>query len=419
MMTPRTKKKSADEQRADDAYPWEQAVGYLPWKVTVYEEPSRKGTLYLRWRQDGNWRKQSLRRTLTRERGIIAPAEKAWAIAHADATYARLMAGVPAAERMPTAPLTIRQGLALVTDRDTGKYSTDTPHRREVVRELERAMVEWGASTPWADIRRAHLRTLWRRRIRQLRADDATGLRGAEITVQRVLAVAAWLRDEEKIPAGACLAARTWKDELRSDWLQETKEASLPEPDRPRHSLAEMRAIMAAASAVDPRFELAMVLGAELRLGQVIRCRRPHLSLEHATLTVPGKGHKKGAVAHLTAGQMRVVQRVLTEGYLADLERALPDYPLFPAGQLTGGRSGKGRAHVVRHGTAPALSRATLDGWFHEAERLAAGISREGLQQHGGWSDSQMPDKVYADQAAGYARDEARDVRARIRGEEG
>jgi hypothetical protein len=51
-----------------------------------------------------------------------------------------------------------------------------------------------------------------------------------------------------------------------------------------------------------------MALGAELRLGQVIRCRRPDLSLEHATLTVRGKGHKKGAVEHLTAGQMRVVR---------------------------------------------------------------------------------------------------------------
>ena len=83
-----------------------------------------------------------------------------------------------------------------------------------------------------------------------------------------------------------------------------------------------------------------------------------------------------------------------------------------------------------------------LDGdSFKEAERLAevphlegraayglrraavdaakeAGISREGLQAHGGWTDSQIPDRVYADQQAGYARDEARRVRAKIRGEE-
>ena len=185
-----------------------------------------------------------------------------------------------------------------------------------------------------------------------------------------------------------------------------------------------------------------MSLGAELRLGQVLRCRRADLSLEHATLTVRGKGHKKGTVVHLTAGQMRVVRHALTEGYLRVLERHCADYPLFPAGQLPGGRKMEDPvATIARHQTAPSLSRSVLDGWFHEAERLAevtpvpgraayglrraavdavkaAGISREGLKEHGGWVDTQMPDRIYADQEAAYARDEARDVRAKIRGEE-
>ena len=39
------------------------------------------------------------------------------------------------------------------------------------------------------------------------------------------------------------------------------------------------------------------------------------------------------------------------------------------------------------------------------------------LVAHGGWTDSQMPDRIYADQEADHARDEARDVRAKIRGE--
>ena len=43
---------------------WEESVGFLPWKVTVYEEASRNGTLYLRWRQDGNWKRKSLKRSL-------------------------------------------------------------------------------------------------------------------------------------------------------------------------------------------------------------------------------------------------------------------------------------------------------------------------------------------------------------------
>jgi integrase len=420
---------------------WEESVGFLPHKVTAYEEPARKSVVYLRWRHDGNWKKKSLRRGVRTARGRLDPVAVRWALEQAAAQYARLIAGVPSAERAPRAPLTIRQGLTAAINEHTGKYPTDTPHRREVVRELERAIGEWGADTAWADIKRADLRKLWRRRILTLRAEKADGLRGAEITVQRVNAVAAWLRDEELIPAGACVAPRQWKQELRADWLELSKERALPDPKRPRHTLDEMRKILAVAGRIDPRFELAMAVGAELRLGQVLRCRRPDLDLEHATITVRGKGQKRGVVSKLTAGQMRVVTHALTRGYLRELEGAAADYPLFPAGQLTGGRKMEDpRATLRRHGAAPALGRSVLDGWFHEAERLAevapvkgraayglrraavdavkaAKISREGLQAHGGWADTQMPDRIYADQQMDYAQDEAREARAKLRGE--
>jgi len=45
------------------------------------------------------------------------------------------------------------------------------------------------------------------------------------------------------------------------------------------------------------------------------------------------------------------------------------------------------------------------------------GISREALKEHGGWADTQIPDRIYADQEAEFARDEARAVREQIRGE--
>lgn len=437
-MTPRT-----------PAGEWEFSVGFLPHKVTVYEEASRNGTLYLRWRQDGNWKRKSLKRSLRTARGAIDDAVKEWAKEQAAAQYARLVAGVPDAERAPAAPLTIKAGLAKIIDADTGKYAKDSGHRREVVREMGRAMEVWGADTPWADIKRADLRKLWRRRILQLRADldPATGepkhdgFRGAEITIQRVSAVAAWLRDEELIPPGACVLARTWREEFASDWSALAGDRPLPDPKRPRHKLDEMRKILAKAGEVDPRLELALALGAELRLGQVIRCRRSDVDLEHATLTVRGRGMKQGVVSKLTAGQLRVLRWALTDGYLRDLERSVADYPLFPAGQMPGGRSGKAVATVARHASAPAINRSVLDGWFHEAERLAevpvekgrgayglrraavdavkaAKISREGLQAHGGWKDTQMPDKIYADQQMSYAQDEARDARAKLRGEE-
>lgn len=413
---------------------WEASVGYLPHKVTAYEEPTRANVVYLRWRSAGNWKKKSLRRGVRTARGRLDQMAVKWALEQAAAQYARLVAGVPAHEREPAAPLTLAQGLAAAIDPATGKYPTDTMHRREVVRELRRAIEEWGGGTPWEAIKRADLRKLWRRRILQLRAGKETGLRGAEITVQRVLAVATWLRDEELIPVGACVASRRWKTELRADWIELSGERAVPVPSRPRHTLEEMRTILAVAHDVDPRFELAMALGAELRLGQVVRCRRPDVSLEHATLTVFGKGRKQGTVVHLTAGQMRVLRRALTEGYLSLLEREAADYPLFP-----GRWRGKGIA-PARYATAAPLGRDQIDKWFHAAERLAevpslpgraayglrraavdaakeAGISREGLQAHGGWADTQMPDRIYADQQMDYARDEARDVRAKLRGE--
>lgn len=427
--------------RAKGTEVWEESVGFLPWKVTVYEETARKGVLYLRWRQDGNWKRRSLQRPLRGARGAIDQEAKRWALAQAAEQYARLVAGVPATERAPIAPLTIAEGLALAIDASTGRYPSNTVHRREVVRELQRAMAVLGAAKPWEEIRRAELRKLWRHRIRQLREDGATGLRGAEITVQRVLAVATWLRDEEKIPVGACVASRKWKEELKSDWQEITGQSALPDPVRPRHTLDEMRRILAVADRVDPRFALAMALGAELRLGQVLRCRRADVSLEHASLTVRGKGHKQGTIVHLTDGQLRVVRTALATGYLRALEQHCPDYPLFPAGQMPGGRKMEDPvATVARHANARPVDRSVLDGWFHAAERLAevpvvkgrgayglrraavdavkaAGISREGLQAHGGWADTQMPDRIYADQQADYARDEAKAVRARIRGE--
>jgi integrase len=207
-----------------------------------------------------------------------------------------------------------------------------------------------------------------------------------------------------------------------------------------------MRAILAHAGAVDPRLALVLALGAELRIGQVRRARRQDLSLEAGTFVVHGRGKKGGETIDLTAGQLVVVREALATGYLRDVEaayqaHALDDYRLFPQGQMPGGRSGAPVATVARHADAQPLDERTLIVWFREAEALAGvesqrgrafyglrrqavdaakegGISREGLQHLGGWSDSQVPDRIYADQESKVHRAEAAQVRARIRGEE-
>lgn len=420
---------------------WSKSVGFLPHKVSVYENAERKGVLYLAWRKDGNWKRRSLQRPLRNARGTIDKATATWALQQAEQQYARNVAGLAESERTPQKALTIAEGFARAFEPREGKYPTDTRHRREVERARDVAIEYWGAGMAWADLKGRDLRRLWRARIEELRKAGEVGLRGAEVTIARVLAVAQWLRDEELIPATACIASRTWKSEMRADWLALTGERKLPEPDRPRYTVEESRRILRAAHEIDGRYALLIALGAELRGGQVVRARRTDLDFDHATFTVWGRGHKKGEIVKLTPGQMRAAREAVETGYLRDLEKKSADYPLFPAGQMPGGRSGKPRATVERHLNAGPMDVGAMRDFHRDAEKKvgieyikgrslyglrraavdgakALGASREGLQRLGGWSDTQMPDRIYADQEADYARTEARELKIKIRGEE-
>jgi integrase len=416
--------------------PWCQSVGFLPHKVTVYEHADKSGVLYLRWRAGGNWRKRSLGMGLRDVRGRIRPEIRDRALAEAQTQY-EILSGKRAANRGPTTPLTLGETWAIVSGRD-GLYPVLTPHAKEVARALTAAARILGSQLPWDVVDRASIRLLGRARIDELRAHGHAGYRSAEVVVQRVLGVAAWLRDEGRIANDACLAPRRWREDLRGHWEQVTGSA-MPRPAQPRHTLDEMRTLLAAAPAVDPRFDLLLALGAELRLGQVARARRSDLDELHRTLTIRGRRNKKGAVVDLTEGQWSAWLMAKT-GYLAALDRELMDYPLFPRGQMPGGRSGKAVATVKRHGLAAPIGRTAIRKWFAKAE-TAAGIehvegrstyglrrvlldaakerhiSREGLKAWGGWSDTQVPDLVYADQDAAYARAEAAEIRAKVRGE--
>ena len=475
--------------------------------VRVFEHPRRKRVLYLRWRQQGNWAYKSLAdaaardgfetATLSDERGRPLSAralerKKRWAIEQAQAHAASLVAGeivkAPAAAPVAT-PLTLGKTWPLISHPDTGKYPVDTPHRKDVKRELDHHIRILGDDTTWASINRAQLTKLWRTRIRQLREttdedeEQTVGLRTAEVTIARLLAIAQWLRDGEHIPATAAHAPKTWRQSLRSDWLQLSGEDELPEPERPRLSDEEYRKLFSASWFADPRFGLMYALGAELRGGQVKRSRRSDLELptisetiagagdvDYGRFTSPGRGKKLGTVVVLTKGQRAAVDRAMDPetGYLRELEAAhrrgeLKDYYLFPAGQLPGNRTARGilpvsptgpRQSATRDPRTPQHPVATLErhtrthigdevivAWFRRAEKIAgipsvkgrawyggrrvgvdlakeAGISREGLQEHGGWSDSQIPDQTYADQKRDYAREEAAQVRSKIRGEE-
>jgi integrase len=459
--------------------PWSFAAGKKgrPFRVTVFENPQRDWTLALRWNvetDEGTKRKtESLegRKLRTVDGKIVREIER-WAKAQAQNKYESLLRGDAEREAEATAaaeaaainaPLTIGETEAKLVDPARGKYPTPSQHRKETLNAVNLARVVWGSDRAWNTIRKGDIRALGRARIQQLRGREHTGLAGAEHTVQRVLTVAQWLRDEDLIEPGACVAPKTWKEELRGYWLETSSQAELPRPKRPRYTVEEALKIVDAAATVDPRLALMLWLAPNQRLGQVSRARRSNVDLKANEVKIPTKGKKRGAVIDMTPGERAVLDTVLTIGYLRELEGAyqrkeIDDYPLFPSGQLPGGRvlrRGFGSdpakpaswrapelptATVDRHATATTIARETIGDWFALAEAKAgvekltgrgaygvrrtfvdAGkdlkISRDGMTALGGWADPQMADRIYADEEQRAARREARDVRARIRNE--
>ncbi len=412
---------------------WHWSIGEDQLKVTVFERPSKAGVLYLRWRvttaAGRAWKMVSLGAVLRDAKGNIKRDIALFAKEQARTRYRTL--GQPEPEPDTPAVLTIGATIAVVIDKDKGLYPRKSNHRSEVIRALKHAATIWGPSTPWSEIKRAEIRQLWRRRLADLQAKGCVGARGVETTVGRVLTVAAWLRDEGMIPDNACMPPRKWKQAVRD-------EAGNPDTKRPRYTLEEMRKILAVADQVDPRFGLMVAIGAELRLGQVLRVRRHDLDLPARTVKVRGAGKKRGTTVEFTSGQYASVVYALEKGYLRALEQQAIDYPLFPARKLRKAKDGVLEARLDRD--HQPIGRRAVGDWWNEAERLAGiphvpgraaygvrrvavdgfidlGISEEGLQNAGGWDNSQMPKEVYAERGRVKHRKEATAKRALLRGE--
>jgi integrase len=197
------------------------------------------------------------------------------------------------------------------------------------------------------------------------------------------------------------------------------------------------------APAVDARWGLLLTLGPEYRLGQVVRCRRSDYDAVAGTLRIQGSGKKRGTLVQLTKGQLRALDEALGSWLwnlsLARAEGRVADFPLFPGGRVPmrdgvpslrgvhATRPHMGASHTLRVWLRETEKRAGVEHvpgrWWYGLRRIAvdaakeAGISREGLQQHGGWSDTQVADRIYAEQDQAWAGKEAADIRAKIRGE--
>lgn len=424
---------------------FEQDVGLAPHTVTVYERADKGGVLYLRWRakkaSGPNWSKKSLGITARDNRQRLKREVLDLALKAAEEQY-ELLSG-KRAPRSGTVhrPLTLGDTWTVLTDPKTGKFPHDSLHRRDLGRALATASRVWGPEKAWAYVDRSHWRTLTRTLLDEYNAKGKVGARSTELVLQILLGAAAWLREEERIPSDAAHPPKEWKQELR-EYVAQLRGGRAVTPDQPRYTLKEVHKLFAVSWDVDPRLGLALSIGAELRLGQVVRIWRRHVDVEKGRVTVQGRGKKRGAVVKLSPGQLKAIERAFG-GYLRELEKryreSAVDYPLFPAGLLRGARLGDPVATSERS-TKPA-TKSALEAWHERAEEAAeiphiegrgwygvkrlavdeakkAGISREGLTILGGWSDSQMADRVYAEQHAEFALTEAMQHRARLRGEE-
>lgn len=434
--------------------PWTYVVEQ-PARVVVYEDVARKHMLTLRWWNGTNWQRKTLGKKLTRDaRGEPDKELVAFAIGEG-MKHSLLLAGqMPQLATSPApaiAPVTIAQAWDILTDAETGKYRTDTAHRREIKAALEYAELVWGKARPWATIGEDEWLRLMRRRLEGLVKRGHNGIRRTEITVSRLDTVARVLRAKKRIPIDAARPPENWRRIVHDDWRELTGSHKDYVPARPRHTHEEMLKILEAALSpeTDPRFRLLFILGAEYRLGQAVRSWRSDLDVDAGTFTIHGAGKKKGETIDLTAQQLRIAQEALA-GILSPLEtrRAageLQDYPLFPAGHVrtakAGGwelghldeplrsasrewvhkqfRAAEDRAQVkhVDFRGAYGVRRVALDAALNK-DLAGEQISERGLMASGGWSDPKVPHTIYAEAENRAGREEAKRVRARIRKEE-
>lgn len=426
--------------------PWRYVVGMSPHQVTAFED-ARSGHVVLRWYNGkGKRALRGLKFSVRGARGQVDRDAERRAIEHADQWHRDIAAGLwppttNGVTRDDTKSLTIVQGWDLAKDPEKGKWNKDTPHRADIERAIKRAARVWrledGTPLTWNDIDRGELRQLWRSEYARLQAGGHRGYRGAELTLDLVLAVAAWLRDERHIIPTACLR---W-DNMMAEF---EKDAGEHEPYQPRYTVEEYRKLFKAAWEADERYGLLYDLGAEYRLGQVSPCRRSDLDREKGRLRIQGHGKKQGEIVVLMEAQRANVDYVLTTGYLAGLEAAyeakqITDYPLFPGGHFARDRETKRLVSRAEYAERAPLIRDSWMPWHRRAEELAGipyikgrgpygsrrggvdaadelAISRKGMRAWGGWANNQMPDNIYANKENEKARHEAAEVRALARG---
>lgn len=431
---------------------WQYTVGDVPHRLTAFERADKGNAIYTRvWDGKRYAARRALCGPIRNDAGKIIPEKEVEAQQLAIRRQKEVASGVEA-DDVRGGPLTLAAGFRRVLDRRDGKYPTDTPHRRQVVRASRLILDVLGRDLLWENVRHRHYRTIWRHMARVHVAEGDYGLRYAEVACSALRSASHWLQQEGLLEPGLALPAPGWKDALHADW-QAITESPPHRPEKPRYTEAEALALWRTVPQMDPRLELAMEIGAELRLGQVIRVRRsdvlpsPCGRWRIGTVVVHGRGKKLGETIVLTMRQRHVLTRALLWGVLALPEAAyrageIDDYYLISSGKTHAAKDHRGRSvrRVRVHMAASHLDRRALgrmwerleeaagiehvDGrlWYgmrrHQADRAEAleGVAARVKNRMGGWSKTSTREE-YLEQANIQDAIAAAKVRRQIRPE--
>lgn len=316
-------------------------MGEVPFLLTAYERKDRAMRIYTRVWDGTNYRdRRFLCEGIRTPRGAIDPEKENAARSLAMDRQRQMQdASVPMEY---AGPLTLERGFARRLDPIEGEWATVTPHVRQVIRASKQILEILRPETRWEDLRHAHYRKLWRTLANGYKATGKGGATWTARVVSILQATAQWLQREGYIEPGDGQPAARWLVAMRKDW-QEIVGRPVPAPAKPRYTDAEIRALWAKLPDADPRLALALEIGAELRLGQVIRAMRSDVMAKgdeplHA-VRIHGKGRKEGALVVLDDQSRAVLRAAMEGGYLADMEAAfqreeIKDYPLFPGHKL-------------------------------------------------------------------------------------
>lgn len=376
---------------------WKIVIDEVSPPLHVFERTDRGRDLYLKWSVGDSWRKPKLKKmtSVRDENGDVDPDLVTDARKAALAQYRTQKdegtsdeSDDKSSASSSAGPLTLKEGFEEVLAVPGGKYPKRNDNHGAMRLAGERVRRIHGDHLPFEDLRPGHYRKIWRTFARKYEEWEL-GARMAEITAKNLLAAANWLRDEGIIDHAPTPPSQ-WHEKLKADWEKIVGEK--PEPDRPRHTKEQYQALFEHLDdddmEADPRCELALQLGAEYRLGQVVRSDRSDLDLSegagigHGTFRIHGRRKKKGQLVYLTPEMRDTVDVALgEEGHLHGFETLyqegeIDDYPLWPGGKL---REGK----CVPREPFTKQSPDTVRGYFHDYEKQLGIEPVDGRAWHG------------------------------------